>query len=1026
MWSRGACDNNSSNERKSGNGQSRKPKLDKEFKETMKNVRKKLELSTEAAMCLRCLTMITAARMLWFSVVGFAKGLPALVVLHLTGHGFLRYWCGELGRRRAAVLSRRSTQGVDCEVCKSWAAVHQSIARRMLSYLGNSEALKVSTNTLEQHVLAPNEPSVNTMWTVHPQIQHVQSCTAWSHIITRTRVAQELQGSRLHIFVSLKQLSSTCHVSSHALPDTDYKHTFSLTHFIHFSYLNDGLTFAHKLDDPRPTCTLRCSTAEWRINTNPISHRLWAQVGWDRSLWQRSKRAWRPRAQKNWAWQETWDRSVSITGKTCEKLHYWRVWTNLEKLVERCPTSSRRCIPIMTQWSALQTRILKMENYKNMIASPLKMQSRADCESSRMPIALGKPAALLQERGASAKRTQADLGKSLMSSSSQEPSARGKPAALFSIKKRRTRKTIQEFCLQKRWSVKFGKISYRREQRPFAESGTRWNYCSKNTKLNLSIIASVSFRNKLMLKDWNCRTLNTDMLNPDENRFVYKKIYLWRKVLRDTEIRSMHEMERNEKRAQELQVDVVTLQKLSENHEAIQKLTAQFQEMQDHMNSINDSGEFQEAESNYSWRLSYVSSQLAMIPSARSMLSSDKRLLFDTRDTSGLQENVVGNQFSTFDSPRDHPQGLQSCAPQREWGPVPQATGTETLFERDDKQNRDTIPMPTFATEPSTMSSLILEDIPQNSMVDSKDSKFRNCNSTNSPNPQSFLVWNCDSKNQATTCSDFPSEAMVWIKEVEMVDSLRGIEVLAIRFWEEFSTFRDAGREDCFCSEQDHPEFPIQEEGQSLGTESPEGGPFLRGRQIAFVIYDYFRVTGAHDTELDYADLFSVTLHDDYIQEFDTRWGRSSAFHVKDSLRWYPGKSVQVEDTWVWPTQKRVRIVRHGEFIKRYRWPFIKNWRQWWRGVLIRNFDGETLTPGTEELKQEQWSRIERVWVALKDEKGTFYQWKEKGQCSQGDQRSFRHESNDRAQKPDHNAATPSEPSLSRGRSVSKKFPRQK
>ena len=30
---------------------------------------------------------------------------------------------------------------------------------------------------------------------------------------------------------------------------------------------------------------------------------------------------------------------------------------------------------------------------------------------------------------------------------------------------------------------------------------------------------------------------------------------------------------------------------------------------------------------------------------------------------------------------------------------------------------------------------------------------------------------------------------------------------------------------------------------------------FLRGRQIAFMIYDYFRVTGAHDTVLDFADL---------------------------------------------------------------------------------------------------------------------------------------------------------------------------
>ena len=54
-------------------------------------------------------------------------------------------------------------------------------------------------------------------------------------------------------------------------------------------------------------------------------------------------------------------------------------------------------------------------------------------------------------------------------------------------------------------------------------------------------------------------------------------------------------------------------------------------------------------------------------------------------------------------------------------------------------------------------------------------------------------------------------------------------------------------------------------------------------------------------------------------------------------------------------------------------------------------------------------------------EKGICYQWKEKDQCSKGDQCSFRHESNDRAQKLDHNAATPSEPSMTRSRSVSKK-----
>ena len=53
--------------------------------------------------------------------------------------------------------------------------------------------------------------------------------------------------------------------------------------------------------------------------------------------------------------------------------------------------------------------------------------------------------------------------------------------------------------------------------------------------------------------------------------------------------------------------------------------------------------------------------------------------------------------------------------------------------------------------------------------------------------------------------------------------------------------------------------------------------------------------------------------------------------------------------------------------------------------------------------------------------KGICYQWKEKGQWLQGDRYSFRHETNDRAQKPEHTAATLSEPTASRGRSVSRK-----
>ena len=139
------------------------------------------------------------------------------------------------------------------------------------------------------------------------------------------------------------------------------------------------------------------------------------------------------------------------------------------------------------------------------------------------------------------------------------------------------------------------------------------------------------------------------------------------------------------------------------------------------------------------------------------------------------------------------------------------------------------------------------------------------------PNPQSFLVKKIRFKNQVAICYDFPSEAMLWLKGVEMVDSLE--EMKSSRsFWRNFPNFEmlDAKMASALNKIILNSQFKKKvslEEQKAL-----KEVRFLRGRQIAFMIYGYIRVTGAHDTLLDCADLFSVTLHDDNIQEFDTRW----------------------------------------------------------------------------------------------------------------------------------------------------------
>ena len=84
--------------------------------------------------------------------------------------------------------------------------------------------------------------------------------------------------------------------------------------------------------------------------------------------------------------------------------------------------------------------------------------------------------------------------------------------------------------------------------------------------------------------------------------------------------------------------------------------------------------------------------------------------------------------------------------------------------------------------------------------------------------------------------------------------------------------------------------------------------------------------------------------------------------------------------------------------------------------LRLRNFDAR-------HGKIETWAVVKsrKSLSGVVGGKGTCYQWKEKGQCSKGDQCSFRHMSDDRAPKPTPKAAPPSEPSMTRGGSASRK-----
>ena len=242
-----------------------------------------------------------------------------------------------------------------------------------------------------------------------------------------------------------------------------------------------------------------------------------------------------------------------------------------------------------------------------------------------------------------------------------------------------------------------------------------------------------------------------------------------------------------------------------------------------------------------------------------------QQIPLDTWNQSGLQENVFGNHFSTFDSPKDHPQRIPSAAP------LDLQPKVKTSLTSEDGHNYNTTPMPMFASRPLTASSEHPVVIPQNYVVGQQRQQIPELQFDKFPNPQSFLVWKIRFKTQVTACSGFPSDAMLWIKDVEMVGSLDELKSSRSVYGNNFPIeMLDAKIASALNKIIQNSQFKkkVSLEEQKAQKEDR----FLRGRQIAVMIYDYFRETGAHDTALDYADLFSVTLHDDNTQEFGTRW----------------------------------------------------------------------------------------------------------------------------------------------------------
>ena len=341
-------------------------------------------------------------------------------------------------------------------------------------------------------------------------------------------------------------------------------------------------------------------------------------------------------------------------------------------------------------------------------------------------------------------------------------------------------------------------------------------------------------------------------------------------------------------------------------------------------------------ESNCSGQFSHVPSQPARIPSPRSMLTCDKRLQPETWHPSELQENVFANPRSTLESLQTHHEGTHPFMTSSAAGQAPalikhgETCGKRGWKIRKHNSNADICKKAAdcellcscgYCTEFHGWAT--------------KTADYRNFNLINSLVHHHFYVGRKDSETKWLLVLIFPRKLCKGSKKWRWSNQWMNFKILANDWgwgWE-FPEFWNAGRENCFCFEQDHPKYYFKKKKIRLEEQKSSERGLVSSRKTDR-LHDprlLFELLVLVVPFLVMLILFFDALRDDNVQEFDTRWNDNLLLMTrtppetfwKVCTNWGIGESDQPKNPyWNWRTWK---------FIRRFRRPIGKGWKQWWK-----------------------------------------------------------------------------------------------
>ena len=324
--------------------------------------------------------------------------------------------------------------------------------------------------------------------------------------------------------------------------------------------------------------------------------------------------------------------------------------------------------------------------------------------------------------------------------------------------------------------------------------------------------------------------------------------------------------------------DEFTQKKFIEDQKTIMELSGRLQELQNEVNFMNDSKDFMDAESTCSGN-PHVSSPPGLFPRHPPLEGLLKPAFISQRqdeeppniwDTSGISGNVFAHPQASSSAP--YPQELNSSK-WNTWRKTTEEPIHMSIAEKSGRPKQDSDLR--CQSGPSAKNSVLFSggDASKNYGADQQRLQISDLHFDKFPTPATFACWKIRFKTEVCTCSQFLTEAMQWIKEVELADSvddLRSSSSIRSIPMPDFEVL-DARIASALNKiiHNSHFQRKISLEG-TKGSQKEDR--FLRGRQIAYLIYEQFRVTGTDSSVENYTDLFTIALRNDDIQEFDSKW----------------------------------------------------------------------------------------------------------------------------------------------------------